>query len=208
MAEYQVKSLFIGENPTVSVKGLTPKLYPSRRRLPKTLAAFLQWNPRDGFKYEWENNQLIKLSEMFTPEQFHIVKNLTRLFATTKAYTNGDELQPEVKAQTTATRVRVPDIAYISKAQQVEMVMGKAPVPRFVIEIISKTDEHWETDSKLEEYFAAGVEVVWQIFPNSEKVYVYTSLEDIKVCRGETLCSAESVIEGFSITAKAVFEKP
>ena len=83
MAEYQVKSLFIGENPTVSVKGLTPKLYPSRRRLPKTLAAFLQWNPRDGFKYEWENNQLIKLSEMLTPEQFHIVKNLTRLFATT-----------------------------------------------------------------------------------------------------------------------------
>ena len=38
-------------------------------------------------------------------------------------------------------------------------------------------------NNKLEEYFQAGMLVVWHIFPQQQLVYVYTSSIDVKICR-------------------------
>jgi hypothetical protein len=59
-----------------------------------------------------------------------------------------------------------------------------------------------------EEYFDSGVKMVWHVFPNTEKIYIYTSPEHNQICRGEAICSAEEVITGFSIKAKDVFKLP
>ncbi len=32
--------------------------------LPKTLAEFLEWEPEDGFKYEWNDGELIQFNGM------------------------------------------------------------------------------------------------------------------------------------------------
>jgi Uma2 family endonuclease len=177
-------------------------------RKPKTVEEFLAWKPRDGFKYEWVNGNILKLTKMITPEQFHIVKNLTRLFSTTDSYKTGAELMPEVKTLTINEQVRVPDIAYFTAQQQVEMANGGAPVPLFAIEIISPNDILEKVDLKLEEYFKAGVQVLWHILPTLEKVYIYTSPLQVTVCKDTIICSAESVIPGFSLAAKAIFKKP
>jgi Uma2 family endonuclease len=177
-------------------------------RRPKTMAEFLMWKPRDGFKYEWVNNNILKLPKMITPNQAHIVDNLLRTFTKTKAYENGDSLLPELKSVTLEEQVRAPDIAYVSYKERIEMANNKTPTPRFVIEIISKTDSLYDVDLKLEEYFKAGIQVLWHILPDSEKVYVYTSPIQVTVCKDNIVCSAESVIEGFSISAKAIFKKP
>lgn len=177
-------------------------------RKPKTVEDFLVWKPRDGFKYEWVNGNILKLPKVITPEQFHIVKNLTRLFSTTDAYKTGAELMPEVKTLTVNEQVRVPDIAYFTTQQQIEMSNGDAPVPLFAIEIISPNDILEKVDLKLEEYFKAGVQVLWHILPTLEKVYIYTSPLHVTVCKGNIVCSAETVIAGFSLPAKDIFKKP
>ena len=78
----------------------------------------------------------------------------------------------------------------------------------FVVEIISKHDTAYEVDSKMDEYFDVGVRMVWHVFPESKKVYIYSSPFDIKVCRDNIICNAEEVIEGFSIPAKDIFKLP
>jgi Uma2 family endonuclease len=177
-------------------------------RRPKTMNEFIIWNPRDGFKYEWVNKNILKLPKMITPKQAHIVDNLLRFFTKTEAYQNGDSLLPELKSLTLEEQVRAPDIAYVSLKERIAMAENKAPTPRFVIEIISQTDSLYDVDLKLEEYFKAGIQVLWHILPDSEKVYVYTSPIQVTVCKDSILCSAESVIEGFSMPAKAIFKKP
>ncbi len=187
------------QKPTVREKAI---------RRPKTMAEFLIWNPRDGFKYEWINDNILKLPKMITAKQAHIVDNLLRAFTKTKAYANGDSLLPELKSVTLEEQVRAPDIAYVSLKERVAMAENKTPTPRFVIEIISQTDSLYDVDLKLEEYFKAGIQILWHILPDSEKVYVYTSPIQVTVCKDNISCSAESVIEGFSIPAKAIFKKP
>jgi Uma2 family endonuclease len=188
-----------------SEKAMTKK--PSVSRRPKTRQEYLTWNPHDGFKYEWDNGSLIKLPKMITPEQFYIVKNLSRFFQTTQAFKNGDELMPEVKSATTDTQVRVPDIGYFTHEQQFLMQQGEAVTPRFAIEIISPTDYYYKVDLKLEEYFEAGVKILWHIVPETEKVYVFTASDTVKICKGTVLCSAEPIIEGFTISVNDIFKK-
>ena len=75
------------------------------------------------------------------------------------------------------------------------------------MEIISEHDKINKVFKKLEEYFRAGVKVLWLIFPQLEKVQVYTAPEQVTICKGATLCSAESVIPGFAISAAKLFDK-
>ncbi len=189
-----------------------PKLVQKRastvRKLPSTFEEYLEWRPKDGYYYEWAYGKLLKIDSMIYPDQFHIVNNLTRLFNTTEAYQKGDAFQPETRMNTMDKRARVPDISYWTLRQQRELAAKRTAVSAFIVEIISLNDSAYEVETKMEEYFDSGVKMVWHVFPNTEKVYIFTSPEHNQICRGETICSAEEVITGFSIKAKDIFKLP
>ncbi len=145
---------------------------------------------------------------MIKPEHYYIVNNLMRFFVTTKAYNEGHSMMPEVKSMTTFNDYRVPDMAFFTIDQERAMAQKKAQTPAFAIEIISEFDDLIKVEEKLEEYFAAGVKIVWHIIPEFEKIYVYTSPVDNIICRGNTAVSAEPVIAGFVFPAKDIFKKP
>ncbi|MCY7356267.1 MAG: Uma2 family endonuclease, partial [Rudanella sp.] len=70
---------------------------------------------------------------------------------------------------------RRPDAAFLTKNQ----IDGsenevKYAIPSFVIEVISPNDRVKYLEEKLQEYFDAGVQIVWHIFPNTKQVWVYT----------------------------------
>jgi hypothetical protein len=58
---------------------------------------------------------------------------------------------------------------------------------------------------KMEDYRTANVKVIWHIFPRQKQVHVYHG-KNMTICTGEDLCSADSVIEGFEIMAKSIFD--
>jgi Uma2 family endonuclease len=182
--------------------------HPKRRSSyrPKTLSAFRHWQPEDGFKYEWNRGVIEKRTKMdFT--QSHIADNLLDFFQTLPAHLEG-RLVAEIKTEIKSEVLRVPDLAYYNNAQRRLMSNGQPQIPEFAIEIISPTDRQIKIMGKLREYFETGVKVVWHIYPDFETVYVYLSTEDVTICKGETVCSADSVIKGFKIKAKAIFQKP
>jgi len=61
---------------------------------------------------------------------------------------------------------------------------GKAPdtfgdaAPDLCIEIISPSEDSDETRRKLNEYFAAGAQEVWHLFPDSQRARVFHSSAD------------------------------
>jgi Uma2 family endonuclease len=163
-------------------------------------------NRSDDYKYEWRNGVVEKTPRTVNRSQLFIVQNLSRLFLQTKAFQNQGELEREVKMfLPKANRCRVADLAYLTAKQVRETDDIRPGISEFVIEIISKNDKAEEVQEKLDEYFADGIKVVWQIYPKLKMVEVYTTSEAVKICRGAAICSATPVLPDFNIAAQDLF---
>jgi Uma2 family endonuclease len=165
--------------------------------IPRTLAEFIDWEPEDGFKYEWNDGELIKFTGM-NRKQIKIYDILLRLFIE-KGYIQLGTFVAEYDVMLSGIQLRRPDITYLSKAQVIEADNGKDPIPEFAIEIISSNDQINNVEEKIIEYYKAGVKVVWLIFPEKKSVHVYTSRRDVKICIENDICSAKPVLDEFEI---------
>jgi Uma2 family endonuclease len=173
-------------------------------QLPHTLAEFLDWEPIDGFKYEWNDGELIKFTGM-QKKQYYIYTILNKLFIK-KGYAETGTFMAEPDVMLTGIQMRRPDIAYFTDEQIQEGRNGVDVIPDFVIEVISETDKMYKTEEKLTEYFKAGVSVVWYILLESKLVYVYNSRKSVKICTDDDVCSASPVLPEFEITVDAIFQ--
>jgi Uma2 family endonuclease len=166
--------------------------------LPRSLDEFLAWEPNDGFKYEWNDGEIIKFTGM-NKEQFYIYNILNKLFFRT-GYIEGGSLVTEQNVHLSGIQLRRPDISYLTDEQGEQGRMGEEMIPGFAIEIISTYDMINQLERKITEYFKAGVQVVWVIMPEQQKVYVHTSPRDVKACIEDDLCSAAPVLPDFEIS--------
>lgn len=90
-----------------------------------------------------------------------------------------------------------------------EAYEGKHPVAEFVVEVVSPTDKAYKYSEKIEDYFKAGVKVVWMIYPNTKQVQVHIQgSTNVTICKGEMLCSAAPVLPEFAISVDDIFKKP
>lgn len=158
----------------------------------------------DGFKYEW-NDGLIEKTTSMNQLQSKFFYRLLSLFLKTEAARKGGMLITETDVDTTALQLRRPDISFFAADQLPLMWSGQNQVATWVAEVISPTDKVDHVNRKLEEYFAAGVQVVWHIFPASQKVEVFSSPDDVKICRAKTICSGAPALPDFEISAEELF---
>lgn len=171
--------------------------------LPRTLAEFMLWEPNDGFKYEWNDGELIKFDGM-NKKQIRIYDTLLELFFL-KGYKKTGTFVAEYDVQLSGIQMRRPDIAYLTNEQLKEADKGQDPIPPFVIEIISENDNINKVLSKISEYYKAGVQIVWLIFPEEKEVHVYSSRRDVKICIENDICSAAPVLPEFEIGIDVLF---
>lgn len=163
-------------------------------------------NREDPFKYEWNGGLVEQKPRTMNRDQFFLFQNLLELFMKTTAYAAKGLIMAEVDMFLPfANRTRRPDIAYLSGEQMKASRDGKPTVCPFVIEVISQTDQVNEVEDKKQEYFSNGVQVLWIIFPKAQKVEVYHSVKDVKVCLENDLCSAAPVLPDFELTVKDLF---
>jgi Uma2 family endonuclease len=162
----------------------------------------------NGFKYEW-NNGFIEKTTATKQNELYIIRNLSKVFLTTIAALEGGWLTSEMEVWTSTTQWRKPDIAYFSNEQILTSASNQQNIPPFVIEVISTFDPINIVTNKVIEYFKAGVEVVWHIFPEQQMVYIFTSPKHITVCEGEDICSASPspALTDFQIAAKDIFKQ-
>lgn len=161
-------------------------------------------NREDGYNYEW-NDGVIEKYAGTNQEQSKFYYLLLGLFLNTAAAKIGGMLIAETDMGTSTEQIRRPDIAYYTKEQLPMMWSGQNQVAPWVIEVISTNDYANKIDKKLDEYFLAGVQVVWHIYPESQQVHVFTSPEQVSICRGNTLCSAAPALGDLEVSAEELF---
>lgn len=177
---------------------------PQIELLPRTLAEFLLWEPEDGYKYEWNDGELIQFTNM-KKKHLKLIRLLSRLFLKTKAHLIGGELIAEQDVQLSGIQLRRPDLAFFSN-EQIEIAdEDEEQIPEFFIEIISTFDQIQKVELKITEYFKAGVKVVWNIIPEQQLVYVYTSRRNAKICIEDDICSASPILPDFEIKVSELF---
>jgi Uma2 family endonuclease len=167
--------------------------------IPKTLDEFINWEPNDGYKYEWNDGELIQFTGM-KRKHLRLIQILNLLFDTTKAKQQKAQLICEQDVQLTGIQMRRPDMAYFTDAQI--NAEDEEPIPEFCIEVVSSNDQLNDVKAKLKEYFKHGVRVVWLIMPEQDMVEVYTSVKNVTICSDDDRCSAQPVLDDFEISVK------
>ena len=105
--------------------------------------------------------------------------------------------------------MRRPDFAFVSKSSW----QGFPPktnewdvIPNWAVEVVSPSNSADEMIGKVEEYFAAGVELVWLIYTSTPCVYVYSSPADIAVFKPGESVTAAPVLSELTIRVTELFE--
>ena len=117
------------------------------------------------------------------------------------------DLRPAVDRQ------RRPDVSFVSAAswplnRRAPKTAAWAIIPELAIEIVSPTNPATEVIGKVQEYFAAGVRLVWVVYPDQEQVYAHESPTRIEVlARGDTL-DGGAILPGFRLSVIDLFDAP
>src|SRR5262245_52234962 len=91
----------------------------------------------------------------------------------------GIVLGPDAPQRMAARLVRLPDVAFISRARWRAVPRPRPAIspigPDLAIEVISPSNRRGELARKRREYFAAGTRLVWQFDPRKRTVEVFTA---------------------------------
>jgi len=109
-------------------------------------------------------------------------------------------------------RERRPDVAFVSferwaRDRRIPRARSWAVVPDLAVEVISLTNTADDVAEKLEEYFKAGVRLVWVVYPGQSKVYAYTSTTEVRVLAPGDELDGGDVLPGFRLSLRDLFEK-
>lgn len=186
----------------------TSKQETNSKRLISLDAFFSRYaNREDAYKYEWHNGIVEKSPRTMNRDQSKIQAAILAYFYSNSSFLQQGAFIVEIDMFIpTANRTRRADMAFLTDQQMADTVKGDTSVAPFVIEVISMHDKINEFEDKLKEYFANGVQVVWQIIPLSEIVKVYTSVKNVKICQDGDVCSAAPVLPDFQMTVQDILK--
>ena len=105
--------------------------------------------------------------------------------------------------------VRIPDVAFISWDNVPGNKVPEDPIPQLVpdlaVEVLSRTNTLSEMQRKREEYFAAGVRLVWMVDPDDRTVRVFRSPEDSTLYSEEETLDGGDLLPSFSLPLRQLF---
>jgi Uma2 family endonuclease len=109
--------------------------------------------------------------------------------------------------------VRIPDVSFISLGRLPDHRMPREPianlVPDLAVEVISSGNTRREMDSKLQEYFTAGVRLVWYVYHTPRReVYVYVSPTEYSIVHEGEMLDGGTVLPGFRVAIAELFAEP
>lgn len=107
-------------------------------------------------------------------------------------------------------QIRFPDVAFIKWEDVPPDADPGTPMPDWkislAVEAISPGNTRDEMNRKLKDYFAAGVELVWYIYPIERVVRVYKSEEDCQTLTDADELDGGEVLPGFRVTVRELFD--
>lgn len=104
--------------------------------------------------------------------------------------------------------VRIPDVAFVSwQGYSKRGGTSKLPdlVPELAVEVLSEGNTPREMSRKLDDYFDAGVRLVWFVDLRKRTVEVFTGKKSSKLLREHQNLTGGKVLSGFSVPLQELF---
>lgn len=100
-----------------------------------------------------------------------------------------------------------PDVAYISKARQPELVKeGYNPnPPDLAVEVVSPTDSPRRLSIKIGNYITAGT-LLWVVYPDIREIIVHEPGKPVRVRTIDDTLDGGDVLPGFRLPVRDVFQ--
>jgi Uma2 family endonuclease len=116
---------------------------------------------------------------------------------------------PDGAMEMMADLVRIPDAAFTRWERMPGRKCPTAPIPRLApdlaVEVLSRSNTPGEMAVKRQDYFSAGVELVWEIDPDTRIIAVYTSATDVTTLAETDTLDGGSVLPGFTLPLRNLF---
>ena len=107
--------------------------------------------------------------------------------------------------------VRIPDVSFYRWDRIGEKSVPRDPicrtVPNLAVEIVSRTNTRAEMDRKRQEYFEAGVELVWIVYPDTMTVEVWSTARDCHISGHEDTLTGGTLLPGFQLSISEWFQR-
>ena len=105
--------------------------------------------------------------------------------------------------------VRRPDIAFIvtDRLSQVAEEGHVKIAPDLAIEVISPNDKIYDLDEKLDDYWSAGVKLVWAVNPKFRWIRVHRPDRSVVELHESDTLTGEPVFPGLSLAVKDLLPK-
>jgi Uma2 family endonuclease len=108
-------------------------------------------------------------------------------------------------------QIRVPDVSFLSWRHFPGRVLPAEPVPflapDLAVEVLSEGNTPGEMDRKLDDFFAAGVILVWFIDPATQSATVYESRSQRTTISLSESLAGGTVLPGFELPLQQLFDK-
>ena len=116
---------------------------------------------------------------------------------------------PDGAVELAAGLVQIPDLAFTGWDHLPGRRYPTAPVPQLAphlaVEVLSRNNTPGEMAAKRQDYFTAGVELVWEIDLENRSVVVYSSITQATVLTASDTLTGGSVLPGFTLDLGTLF---
>ena len=118
------------------------------------------------------------------------------------------EIFVETEFRLSPDSVCIPDIAFVpaERAWRIDPDRPIEGAPALAIEVVSPTDLAGDLARKVDQYLAAGAQVVWVLYPNVKEVHTRRPGGSSTTLAGADVLDAPDLIPGFSVAVRDLFE--
>jgi Uma2 family endonuclease len=168
----------------------------------------------DRDRYEIIDGVKVEMPPMST-DSTAVGAELARLLGNYGVDQNLGRAYPEmlIKLRLPKDRNRRPDVIFVPYTQWGKGVPFPSTnawdvLPNLCVEVVSPNDGADEIETKIEEYFQAGVQQVWVVYPRHDRVYVYESPALIRRLTPADTLDGGPVLPGFRLPLTELFPAP
>ena len=105
--------------------------------------------------------------------------------------------------------VRIPDVSFVSWRRvpdhRVPRVAMLGFAPDLAVEVLSPGNTPQEMNRKREDYFTAGIGLVWFVDPRKRTVQVFTAVDQVTVLQEDQNLVGDPVLPGFVMPVRDLF---
>ena len=165
--------------------------------------------PLDGSRRELVKGEVVTMS----PPGFYHCVVCSRVDQVLGAYVYQNKLgytacnDPGVIVERDPDTVRGPDVAYWERTRVTNVMnLGYTDIATdLVVEVLSPHDVFTKVLRKVEEYFTAGVRLVWIVVPEDQSVAIYRPGQKPTVLNVNDTLTGENVVVGFTCPVASLF---